>query len=309
MTIHLPSVVVALALFALYSVGLAAGELEPVIEPFTEPVPPYVASTVERAVAPWASSVTVETEPLAWRRHAVAPPEAVPGTPMIALLIDDMGEVRDWSDRIVALPAPLTLSYFPHSPNLTEQVEGARRAGHEIMLHLPMEPDDETENPGPNPLLTGLDPDELRHLAVTMLDSLDGYVGVNNHMGSRFTLDEAAMAVVLAEVRDRGLLFLDSRTAPNSVGHGLATALGMPALRRDIFVDNEADSGLIEAQLAAVESHARTHGYAIAIAHPRPDTITALAGWLDGVVGRGFVLVPVSTIAARDQDMDMAAGE
>ena len=169
---------------------------------------------------------------------------------MIALLIDDMGEVRNWSDRIVALPGPLTLSYFPHSPDLAEQVEEARRAGHEIMLHLPMEPDDETENPGPNPLLTGLDPVELRRLAVTMLDSLDGYVGVNNHMGSRFTLDEAAMAVVLAEVQGRGLLFVDSRTAPNSVGHRLATALGMPALRRDIFVDNAADRGLIEAQLA-----------------------------------------------------------
>lgn len=177
------------------------------------------------------------------------------------------------------------------------------------MLHLPMEPEDQAENPGPDPLLTGLDAEALRRRAMAMLDSIDGYVGVNNHMGSRFTTDEAAMALVLAEVQDRGLLFVDSRTAPDSVGERLARALGVPTLRRDIFLDNHADGPLIEAQLAALERHARDHGYAIAIAHPRLDTIAALAGWLPGLFERGFVLVPISTIAARHQSTDLAAGE
>lgn len=177
------------------------------------------------------------------------------------------------------------------------------------MLHLPMEPEDQAENLGPDPLLTSLDAEALRRRARAMLDSIDGYVGVNNHMGSRFTTDEAAMALVLAEVRDRGLLFVDSRTAPNSVGERLANALGVPALRRDIFLDNEADGALIGAQLAALERHARDHGFAIAIAHPRPDTIAALADWLPGVAGRGFILVPISAIAARNQGIDLAAGE
>ena len=288
-------------------------EPEPVIEPFVEPVAPVAFASEEDEPVQWVSSVTVEpvevVEPPAWQRHAVSAPSAIPGTPMIALLIDDMGEARDWSDEIVALPGPLTLAYFPHSLNLDEQVAGARQAGHEIMLHLPMEPDDASANPGPDPLLTSLDTEELRGRAIAMLDSLDGYVGVNNHMGSRFTLDETAMALVLGEVRDRGLLFVDSRTAANSVAERLARNLGVPALRRDIFIDNDADGALIGVQLAALERHARDHGFVIGIAHPRPHTIEALSDWLSTVTERGFVLVPISTIAARNRGVNLAAGE
>jgi polysaccharide deacetylase 2 family uncharacterized protein YibQ len=288
-------------------------EPEPVIEPFVEPVSPVAVATEEDETVQWASSVTIEplevVEPPAWQRHAVSPPSVIPGTPMIALMIDDMGEARGWSDRIVALPGPLTLAYFPHAPNLDKQVAGARQAGHEIMLHLPMEPDDANENPGPDPLLTSLDTDELRRRAIAMLDSIDGYVGVNNHMGSRFTRDVAAMGVVLAEVHDRGLLFVDSRTGSNSVAERLARDLGVPALRRDIFIDNDADGALIGAQLAALERHARDHGFAIGIAHPRPYTIEVLTDWLATVAERGFVLVPISAIAARDPGANMAVAE
>ena len=292
---------------------VAEPEPEPVIERIIEPVAPVVATAGADDPAPWASSVTVESvevvEPPAWQLYAVSPPSAIPGTPMIALMIDDMGEAREWSDRIVALPGPLTLAYFPHAPGLDEQVAEARRAGHEIMLHLPMEPDDPSENPGPDPLLTSLDTDELRSRVNAMLDSIDGYVGVNNHMGSKFTRDEAAMALVLGAVRDRGLLFVDSRTAANSAAERLARDLGVPALRRDIFIDNDADDTLIAVQLAALEQHARDHGFAIGIAHPRPHTIEALINWLSTVSERGFVLVPISTIATRAQAVHMAASQ
>lgn len=280
---------------------------EPVIEPFLEPVPSPVPVVV--VAAPVEVAVADPVEPPACQQHAVVLPTFVPGARMIALLIDDMGEARMWSDRIVALPGPLTLSYFPHSPDLAEQVEAARRGSHEIMLHLPMEPEDQAENPGPDPLLTGLNADELRRRAISMLDSIDGYVGGNNHMGSRFTTDETAMALVLAEVQERGLLFVDSRTESDSVGERLARALGVPTLRRDVFLDNDADGVRIGMQLDALERHARDHGYAIGIAHPRPKTIEVLSRWLSNVARRGFVLDPISTIAARDQGTEMAAGE
>jgi len=83
----------------------------------------------------------------------------------------------------------------------------------------------------------------------------------------------------------------------------------VPTLRRDVFLDNDADGVRIGMQLDALERHARDHGYAIGIAHPRPETIEVLSRWLSNVARRGFVLVPISTIAARDQGTEMAAGE
>ena len=125
------------------------------------------------------------------------------------------------------------------------------------------------------------------------LDSFDGYVGVNNHMGSRFTADRASMAPVLAELHRRGLLWLDSRTTPNSAGIGLAQELKMPWVGRDVFLDNEETVAAVKAQLAKTEQVAKRQGYAVAIGHPHDATIEALASWLPDVQKRGFVLVPV----------------
>lgn len=250
---------------------------------------------------PWTPSVgpgeAAETaEPPAWRRYSLAAPAIPEGAPVIALVIDDMGEARGWSMAAVALPGPLTMAFFPHAPDLHAQVRAARAAGHELMLHMPMEPDDEGENPGPEPLILGLGEAELDRRVTAMLDSFPGYVGVNNHMGSRFTRDRAAMERVLAHVRERGLLFVDSRTAADSVGERVARALDIPTVRRDVFIDNE--PGEIAARLAELEAVARENGFAVGIAHPRPATIDALEAWLPAALERGVVLAPISAIIA-----------
>lgn len=252
---------------------------------------------------PWAPPA----EPPAWRRFALAVPKISEGAPVIALLIDDMGEARAWTRRAIALPGPLTLSFFPHAPDLAAQIDAARAAGHELMLHMPMQPEDESEDPGPNPLILGLDTPELERRAIAMLDSFTGYVGVNNHMGSRFTQDWPAMATVLAQVRERGLLYLDSRTAGESVAERVARSLDIPTARRDIFIDNDSDAGEIAARLAELEALARERGFAVGIAHPRPQTLLALEAWLPGIVERGFVLAPISAIVGRGLDVDFAA--
>ena len=265
------------------------------------------AQTVEAGapldLIPWAPPA----EAPAWRRFALAAPEIGDGAPVIALLIDDMGEARAWTLRAIALPGPVTLSFFPHAPDLAAQIGAARAAGHELMLHMPMQPEDESEDPGPNPLLLGLDAPELERRAIAMLDSFTGYVGVNNHMGSRFTRDWPAMEAVLARVGERGLLFVDSRTAGESVGERVARSLDIPTARRDIFIDNDSDPVEIAARLAELEALARRRGFAVGIAHPRPQTLLALEAWLPGIVERGFVLAPISAIVGHGLDVDMAA--
>jgi polysaccharide deacetylase 2 family uncharacterized protein YibQ len=118
-------------------------------------------------------------------------------------------------------------------------------------------------------------------------------------MGSRFTASEPDMRLVLAELKRRGLLFLDSRTIAGSVGAAVATQLGVPFAERDVFLDNVQSADAVEAKLAELERIARAHGHAIAIGHPHDATIAALAAWLPTLRARGFALVPLSTIVKR----------
>jgi len=261
--------------------------------PYEEPDPPPAAEPPPQvAVLPPPPPPSGAQAP--WLKNAVlAPPSA--GRPVIAVVIDDMGLDRKRSARTAKLPGPLTLAWLPYAQDLREQTKAARAAGHELMLHIPMEPSVQAD-PGPEALLVRLSRDEIVRRFSNALASFDGYVGVNNHMGSRFTADRAAMAPVLAEVQRRGLLWLDSRTSPSTVAATLAGELKLPFAGRDVFLDNVETVSAVRAQLAKAETVARQHGSAIAIGHPHDATIEALAAWLPEVKKRGFVLVPVSAV-------------
>ena len=215
---------------------------------------------------------------------------------MVAVIIDDMGLDRRRSAQIVALPGPLTISFITYADHLPEQAAAARRQGHELMMHMPMQPLSASKDPGPDALSDQLPPDELRRRVVADLGRFEGYVGVNNHMGSRFTADGPGMRIVMEELQKRGLLFVDSMTTGKSTGQAMARAVGVPSAGRDVFLDDRDDQAAIAAQLARLEAQARKSGSAIAIGHPRDKTIAALAAWLPGLAEKGFTLVPVTAV-------------
>lgn len=235
-----------------------------------------------------------------WRRYAVSAPNRA-GRAAVAIVIDDLGLDRPRTARTVALPGPLTLSFLPYAGELAQQTEAGRRAGHELMLHLPMEAESRRISPGPNALRTGLEPTELLDLLAWNLGRFEGYVGVNNHMGSRFTADAGAMRTVLVELERRGLMFLDSRTSSHTVGYRLGAELGLPVAQRDIFLDNVLTADRVNDQLAEVERVAKRHGQAIAIGHPHDATLEALTDWLPHLEARGLVLVPITALARAPQ--------
>jgi uncharacterized protein len=231
----------------------------------------------------------------AWLRFAVPPPPEH-GKPLVAIVLDDLGLDRGRTTEATRLPGPLTLSFMTYADDLPQQTVAARRAGHELLLHVPMEAVDRHEDPGPHALYTTLSHDEIIDRLRWGLDRFDGYVGINNHMGSKFTADAQDMAPVIAELRTRGLLFLDSRTTAKSVGFRLAAADRVPHAARDVFLDDDLAPVAITRQLAAVEAVARRHGSAIAIGHAHDTTLAALRAWLPSLAGKGLVLVPLSAV-------------
>lgn len=262
----------------------------------TKPASPLPAQ--QQAALPRPPAPPPEATQPAWLRHAVAAPRIAGGQAMIAIVIDDMGIDRPRSMRAVELSGPLTLSYLPYGRDLEGQTALARFKGHELMVHLPMEPSGSAD-PGPEALNTDLDERELRRRIAVNLSHFGSYVGVNNHMGSKFTASRPGMEIVIDEMKKRGLLFLDSRTSAQSVGAELASAAGVPNASRNVFLDDVLSSDNVWHQLGEVEKAAKRNGYAIAIGHPHDNTLTALAQWLPGLREKGFVLVPLTAIVRQ----------
>ena len=218
--------------------------------------------------------------------------------PMIAIVIDDMGLDRLHSARAVKLPPAVVLSYLPYSPNIAQQTDAAKQAGHELMLHLPMQPERKTADPGPDYLGVEMAPLALHERVMKNLESFTGYVSVNNHMGSKFTKDRDGLAIVMAALAEKKLMFLDSKTAPGSIAEKVAREHGMQSTHRDVFLDDDTAPAAVANSLIQVEQVARRAGAAIAIGHPKDVTLAALEKWLPSLAAKGYELVPVSQIIA-----------
>ncbi len=298
------AIAAAIAFVAARSFDPPPPALQAAVQPKPAPAArPAASPRQQAAVSRPPATAPVPVDPSrqpAWLRHAVAAPKVAPGQAMVAIVIDDMGIDRPRSMRAVELPGPLTLAYLPYGRDLEGQTSLARFRGHELMVHLPMEPSGSAD-PGPDALKTDLDERELRRRIAVNLDRFESYVGVNNHMGSKFTAARPGMEIVIDEMKKRGLLFLDSRTSAQSVGAEIAAARGVPNASRHVFLDDVLSSDNVWHQLGEVEKTAKRNGYAIAIGHPHDNTLNALAEWLPSLREKGLVLVPLTAIVRQRQ--------
>lgn len=263
-----------------------------------QPGPAAVAGAVVALPPPFAA-VAVDLPPPE-KPEAEKPVKSGGASGMrVAIVIDDMGPDVAEAKQAILLNPNVTLSFLPYARNVRGLAALAHASGHELLLHLPMEPLSHTVNPGPNALLTDLPVPELIRRLDWNLAQFSGYVGINNHMGSHFTSDAADMVPVLQDLKTRGLLFLDSRTTNATVGRRVALQVGIPFAERDVFLDNDLGSKAVGAQLDKVIEIARKHGLAIAIGHPHPMTLKMLAGWIPTLKGQGITLVPLSQVVTK----------
>ncbi len=239
----------------------------------------------------------------AWRQFA-AHHEDSGDRPRIAVVMTGLGLLGKATEAAIKdLPPSITLSFTPYAGKLDQWTALARGNGHEVMLDLPMEPvtypDDD---PGPQTLLTQLDPAENRQRLLWVLGRAQGYVGVAAVMGSRFSGSDTHLEPILREVKAHGLMFLDNRASESSVAARLAEGLRLPHAVSDRTLDRgHASQATIDARLAQIERVALSDGASVAIARPYPATIEHLREWALTLDARGFALVPVTALVQGEE--------
>jgi polysaccharide deacetylase 2 family uncharacterized protein YibQ len=224
-----------------------------------------------------------------------------PNAARIAIVVGGLGiGATATNEAMRKLPEAVTLAFAPYGGDLERQVARAREGGHEILLQVPMEPFDYPDNdPGPQTLLTSLDAGQnLDRLHWTM-SRLQGYVGIGNSMGGRFSASEQALALVLRETAKRGLIYFDDGSSPRSLASQIAGANNVPFVRADLSIDAVPTPADIDRALARLEALARERGVAVGVASTLPLAIERIVKWASAAEGRGIVLVPITGAAAK----------
>ena len=196
----------------------------------------------------------------------------------------------------MALDLPLSLAFLPLAPRTEALVREVNRRRHELMLHLPMEPEHWPElDPGPGALMTHMGKVEIRETIDRHLEKIQGARGINNHMGSYFTQRRDKMRIVLSELKRRHLFFVDSRTTNKTVGFELAREMGVPAAERSVFLDNEPSPKAVQFQMERLLGIARHSGGGVGICHPNRCALNALKKYLPRLK-RDFKVLAVSKL-------------
>ena len=221
--------------------------------------------------------------------------------PRIAIVVGGLGiGGSTTAEAIGKLPDSITLAFAPYGGDLARWAARARGSGHEIVLQLPMEPFDYPDNdPGPQTLLSNLTPEQNLDRLHWLLSRMQGYIGVANYMGARFTSNETALGTVLRDIGKRGLLYLDDGSSPRSIATKVADAVKAPFVKADLVVDAASNWADIDAALAKLETIAAERGVAIGTASALPLSIERIARWAKAAKERGIRIVPLSAILPK----------
>jgi len=220
-----------------------------------------------------------------------------PVRPRLAIIIDDMGPDIKKMRELLEVGGQITVAVMPNMRDSSKISNLANSKGLDVIVHMPMEPRELMEhNPGDGALLVAMSPSEIRAKMEAGMKTVPDAIGLNNHMGSRFTEDAGGMREVLSVVKKKDMLFIDSRTTSRSVAGRVARELGVPSADRNVFLDNTRDVEYIKRQLMEAVRQAQKSGKAIAIGHPYPETIKALREAVPALAAEGVDVVGVSEV-------------
>ncbi len=219
--------------------------------------------------------------------------------PRMAIIVDDMGyePVRDaeWLD----FPEKITVSVLPFGPSSRTVAASASSRGYCVILHVPMEPQsDEGDRTEPFRLRRGMAVKEIEDLVSRMAQDIPQATGASNHMGSAFTTDAAAMDAFAAALKGRGLFFVDSVTSADSVGMEAARKAGVPAVRRDVFLDDDPAPEAMRRQWVRAIALAKERGEVVLVCHSRRETLKAMREMIPDLKKEGILPVTIQEMLA-----------
>lgn len=219
----------------------------------------------------------------------------------IAIVVAGLGvSTAGTADALSRLPPTVTLGFVPYGANLNDLSMRARARGHEVLLQVPMEPFDYPDNdPGPQTLLTTLPTEKNLDRLHWQMSRMQGYVGVMNFMGARFTHVEKALGPVIEDIAKRGLLYVDDGSSARSRAEHIAAVQHMPFVKADEVLDAVATPAELDRALARLEATASKQGSAVGVASPLPVSIDRLVRWAKDAEARGVILVPVTVAALK----------
>ncbi|MDO4698122.1 MAG: divergent polysaccharide deacetylase family protein [Pasteurellaceae bacterium] len=216
----------------------------------------------------------------------------------LAIVIDDIGYRNKEDSAIYDLPKAVSVAIIPSAPQATERAEQAYQQQRDILIHLPMQPQNHLLVES-GALVVGMEAEKVKRTIEVARKRVPYAIGLNNHMGSRATTDSQLMQHLMQVLKAEQLFFLDSKTAGNSVAYKTAKNLGVSALERHIFLDDSDELGDVQRQFEAAIRYARKHDVAIMIGHPRKNSIKVLQQGISQLPN-DIELIPISALWRQD---------
>jgi len=256
-------------------------------------VTPKSAKNVEK-------TAPVQNKPVATTVSAVVNPKTVvenKGT--LVFIIDDAGNNLKELEPFLKIQFPFTIAVLPGLPHSAEAAKRIRESGKEVILHQPMEAIG-GQNPGPGAITSDMTADEIRAVLTRNINEIGPIAGMNNHQGSKVTMDKEAMKTILAFCKEKGICFIDSRTTADTVVPEVAKQMGIKIAERNVFIDNEQNKDAMLRYVSTGLTRAQKNGSAVMIGHTwSPDLAPLLAEQFPLLTEQGYTLKTASDIIKK----------